>query len=111
LFLCAAEAVWLMAIALFYLQHTLPDQYLAERWKVVWIGLDLGIAALALTTLVLILKGSFSAVITSASIGALLLADAWFDCMTAGSTDLTQSLFHLPARFQEPRFSSKLREQ
>ena len=91
---CGITAVWLV-ISLAHLAPTLPHQYVAAHWRIVWVGLDLGMALVALATLLLLLRRSLFAAVTSSLLAGLILADAWFDCLTAQAADLEESLLSL----------------
>jgi hypothetical protein len=94
---CGVVAAWLVVYALFHLAPTLPHRYLAAHWRVAWVGLDLGMAAAALGTFWLLARRSVLAGITASLLAGLILADAWFDCLTARPADLDESLLSLAA--------------
>lgn len=68
-----------------WLSHSLPPVHVDRRWNVAWSGLDVGeFMALAFTAYLGLRKSGW--VIIAASIaGTLLLADAWFDSLTASA--------------------------
>lgn len=84
------EAAWTV-----YLGWRLPRHYVADDWRVAWVGID---AAQVLT----LLAAAWSAwrrrallIVFSTAAGTLLLVDAWFDVMTARGSDLDQSVAFL----------------
>ena len=88
-------AAWLAAYSLLHLASTLPHNYLASHWRLAWVGYDLVMASLAAITCFLLIRRSAFAALASASLAALIAADAWFDCLTAHRADLNESLFSL----------------
>jgi hypothetical protein len=54
-------------------------------------------AALALVTLIAVRRRSAFAALSAAMLAGLLLSDDWFDCLTANSSDLPESLVSLGA--------------
>lgn len=74
-----------------------PSTYIAAHWRILWIGLDLMMAALALVTLIAVRRRSAFAALSAAMLAGLLLSDDWFDCLTANSSDLPESLVSLGA--------------
>lgn len=66
-----------------YLSITLPTRHLSSHWDLSWVGLDIGLTLLLLVTGVLAYLRSDWVVISSTATGSLLLADAWFDVMSA----------------------------
>jgi hypothetical protein len=65
------------------LAKTLPAAHQSRRWNVAWAGLDAAEALAALTTSALLARGDRRAAVPAAAFGALVLADAWFDVVTA----------------------------
>jgi NACHT domain len=94
---CAMVAVWLVAYSLLHLAPTLPSTYRAAHWRTLWLGFDLIMASLALVTFIAIRRHSLIAGLSAAMLAALLLSDGWFDCLTANSHDLRESLVSLAA--------------
>ena len=84
----AAQALILVAVALIpwtlWLTWTLPAKHLAHNWRVAWVGYDVALAALLLWTGVAGIRRSRSIEAASMAAGTLLVADAWFDVLTAG---------------------------
>ena len=77
---------------LVYLSWTLPQSYVAQNWKLTWVGFDVLLVAFMLATAVfgylrrqVLLFAAFTA-------GVLLICDAWFDLMTARPNDLWLSV-------------------
>jgi hypothetical protein len=101
---CAGVAIWLVGYTLLHLSSSLPPRYLANHWTATWVGLDLGMAACALATLGLLMHGSRFAAISAAALATLLVADAWFDCMTAQRHDVHSSLLSLVAELPAAAF-------
>lgn len=88
-------ALWLVGYALIFLRGTLGSSYGAQHWNTTWIGLDLAMAGLAVATWWLARRRSTIAVLTSTALATLLVADAWFDCLTANAADRPLSLLSL----------------
>jgi hypothetical protein len=77
----------------FYLSVTLPTHHLSSHWDASWVGLDIGITILLLLSALLVYLKSDWVVISSSATGSLLLADAWFDIMSAhAGSDLRESV-------------------
>ena len=77
-----------------YLGASLPSHHLSAHWDVSWTGLDVGLIVMMLTTGILAYKRSRWIIITSTTVGSLLLVDAWFDVMSERrGTDLHQAIF------------------
>ncbi|MDX6280957.1 MAG: hypothetical protein QOH03_2028 [Kribbellaceae bacterium] len=70
---------WVLILAI-----TLPSTYEASNWNFAWIGLDLGIAATAGLTALLLHRRDPRAALLAVATGTLLMADAWFDVSTSG---------------------------
>ncbi|WP_207944673.1 hypothetical protein [Actinomadura rubrisoli] len=65
------------------LASTLPSTKQVSNWSAAWVGLDVMLAAGLLGTGVLFTRRDARHGLLAAATGALLLADAWFDVMTA----------------------------
>jgi hypothetical protein len=77
-----------------YLALTLPDQYQARNWTIVWVGFDAMLAAMLAATAILGWLRRQLMVLTGFATGVLLLCDAWFDILTAQPRDaLVAALF------------------
>ena len=75
-----------------FLEWKLPRTYVAEHWRLAWVGLD-AVQVLALFTLIWAawkrrMVFAFIAVATA----TMFLIDAWFDVTTARSGDFRQSV-------------------
>jgi len=75
-----------------FLEWKLPRTYVAEHWRLAWVGLD-AVQVVALFTLIWAawkrrMVFAFIAVATA----TMFLIDAWFDVTTARSGDFRQSL-------------------
>jgi len=78
-----AVAAFLLVPWSIILWQSLPSDHLDRRWNLAWTGFDIAlIFSLGLTAL-LGLKKSGWVIIPASMAGALLLMDAWFDCLTA----------------------------
>jgi hypothetical protein len=66
-----------------WLTWTLPTQHVARHWRAAWVGYDTALAALLLATGVAAIRRSPTIVVLASAAGTLLLADAWFDVVTA----------------------------
>jgi hypothetical protein len=69
-----------------WLGLSLPSRTVAEHWDLAWVGFDLVLAASLLATAAALVRQSPALRSWAAATGALLVADAWFDVVTA-STD------------------------
>ena len=73
-----------------WLLVSLPERTVANHWEVAWVGFDAALAALLVGTGVALIRRAPLAEVLAAMAGTLLLADAWFDTMTArGANSLT----------------------
>jgi hypothetical protein len=68
-----------------WLGLSLPSRKLAEHWDLAWVGFDLVLAASLLATAFTLVQHSPLLEAFASATGALLLADAWFDIVTASS--------------------------
>ena len=68
-----------------YLGFTLPANYVAQNWPAVWIGFDCLLIAFMAATAVLDWLRRQLVVLPAFTTGVLLICDAWFDVLTAGS--------------------------
>lgn len=98
--LMAGGAIGLIAWIMF-LVTTLPANYIAHNWPATWVGFDVLLVALMVTTAVLVFLRRQLVPLTAFTTGVLLICDAWFDVMTAGPHDLwvsalTATLVELP---------------
>jgi hypothetical protein len=82
----AAVALLLPAWAL-YLAVVLPREHVAPNWDVVWVGLDLGLAALAATAVIALRRRSRWTPVLGGALAAALVCDAWFDVLTSDGND------------------------
>jgi hypothetical protein len=83
--LLASLGVGLLPWAL-WLGVSLPSQKVAEHWDLAWAGFDVVLGISLLGTAVTLLRGSALLEAFAAATGALLVADAWFDIVTAASS-------------------------
>jgi hypothetical protein len=72
-----------LGIWIAWLATTLPSTVLVHRWDKAWVGFDVGEAIGLAATGVLVLRRSVLVAPLAAGTAALLIADAWFDTMTA----------------------------
>ena len=85
-----------------YLGFTLPATYVAQNWPAVWMGFDSLLIAFMAATAVLGWMRRQLVVLPAFTTGILLICDAWFDVLTAGSGRnlavpvLTAALGNLP---------------
>lgn len=75
-----------------YLAVTLPRTYVAHHWDLAWVGFDVMLLLLLLTTAVLGFLRRQLVIVTAFATGVLLLCDAWFDVLTAQAPDRPVSL-------------------
>jgi hypothetical protein len=69
-----------------FLIFTLPRNYTANHWRVAWGGFDIGLGAAMVATAIAVIRRSPFAEVAAAITGTLLICDAWFDVLTAGTT-------------------------
>ncbi|WP_432824985.1 hypothetical protein [Dactylosporangium sp. CA-092794] len=74
------------------LAATLPPRYLAGHWRATWVGFDMAVAATLGLTAWAALRRRQIMILLSVVSGTLLVADAWFDLMTAAGPDRWVSL-------------------
>jgi hypothetical protein len=87
---------------IFFLSSTLPHSYVAANWDATWIGFDVLVLVMLLTTVVLGLLRRQMLVLTAFATGVLFVCDAWFDVMTSHGDDrrwalVAALLIELPA--------------
>ncbi|GAB3134928.1 hypothetical protein [Amycolatopsis sp. NPDC004378] len=63
---------------------TLPDVVAAQHWRLAWTGFDAAEAFGLLVTAWLLGRGDPRTPLAATATATLLLADAWFDVVTAG---------------------------
>ena len=85
-FVLAGVALLLPAWAL-YLAVVLPREHVAPNWDVVWVGLDLALAALAAAAVLAFRRRSPWTPVLGGALAAALVCDAWFDVMTSDGND------------------------
>src|SRR5262249_8313375 len=68
-----------------WLELSLPSEKVARHWDVAWAGFDLVLATALLLTAVSLFRQSPLRRDFAAATGTLLVADAWFDTLTAGT--------------------------
>ncbi len=68
-----------------WLGLSLPSRKVAEHWDLAWVGFDLVLAVSLLATAAALVRGSPLLEPFAAATGALLVADAWFDVVTANT--------------------------
>ncbi len=78
LLMAVGLVVWVVYLAL-----KLPGRRLAVHYDIAWVGFDSGLAVALLLTGALVINRSPHVVLPAAGTAALLLADAWFDVVTA----------------------------
>jgi TRAP-type uncharacterized transport system fused permease subunit len=66
-----------------WLGLSLPSRKVAEHWDLAWAGFDLALAASLLVTAFALTRRMPLVHSWAAASGALLVADAWFDIVTA----------------------------
>jgi hypothetical protein len=84
-----------------YLGVSLPRLYVAHNWDLTWVGFDVLLILMLLTTAILGILRRQLLMLTAFATGVLLVCDAWFDVMTAHGEDkmvsiLTALLIELP---------------
>ena len=68
-----------------YLGFSLPPNYVAHNWPATWMGFDCLLIAFMTATAVLALLRRQLVLFTAFTTGVLLICDAWFDILTAGT--------------------------
>jgi hypothetical protein len=68
-----------------YLTYALPSRHVARDWNVAWAGYDVAIAAALATTAAGVLAGAAWLDRVAVAATTLLVTDAWFDVVLAGS--------------------------
>ena len=85
-----------------YLGFSLPANYVAQNWPATWMGFDSLLVVFMAVTAVLGWLRRQLVMFTAFTTGVLLICDAWFDVLTAGSGRhlavpvLTAALGNLP---------------
>ena len=74
-----------------YLARTLPSRQVSPNYDVTWAGFDLFLLGLLATTAYFALRRSRYLSTAAAATAALLVVDAWFDCMTTPAAQRWQS--------------------
>jgi hypothetical protein len=74
-----------------YLAVTLPTDFSVHHWKLAWVGFDILLLAMIVTTLVLGLRRRLLSVLFSFATGVLLVCDAAFDLTTSHRQGIAQS--------------------
>jgi hypothetical protein len=81
--ICAAFLVpWII-----YLEVSLPKHYIARHWVLTWVGFDVVLGVLFISTAVLGALRRELVALTAFASGVLLLCDAWFDITTSNAHD------------------------
>ena len=68
------------------LADKLPSRKIAHHWDLAWVGLDVALAVILVATGFAVLRQSPARRSLAAAAGTLVLADAWFDVVTASTT-------------------------
>jgi hypothetical protein len=68
-----------------YLGFSLPSNYVAQNWPATWMGFDCLLVAFMAATAVLGWLRRQLVVLPAFTTGVLLICDAWFDILTAGT--------------------------
>jgi hypothetical protein len=91
-----------------YLAINLPTHHNTRHWDTVWAGFDTLEALMLALTLWTLWRRSAYLPLCAGALGSLLLADAWFDCMTASSGELSEALLWLLLELPLAAFSFAL---
>ncbi|MBW4078605.1 MAG: hypothetical protein HIU84_08900 [Acidobacteria bacterium] len=84
------EAAWTV-----YLGWQLPRHYVADDWRLAWVGIDAAQVLMLLCAAWAAWRRRAILIVFTVASGTLLLVDAWFDVMTARGGDFDQSLAFL----------------
>lgn len=68
-----------------YLALTLPERHQVRSWDATWVGFDVLLLAMLVASLLLAWRRRLLVLPALSFTGALLVCDAWFDVITAGS--------------------------
>lgn len=87
-----SSIIWLIPWIV-YLAYTLPPKQTMANWCPVWVGFDIIMILIVSIIIYLALKKSPWLSFPLVALATMLLADAWFDTMTAnGNLEITTSL-------------------
>jgi hypothetical protein len=75
-----------------YLASTLPQNYVAQHWRVAWVGFDILLLTFMIATAVLGFLRHNWLTLVAFTTGVLLVCDAWFDVVTARRGDIVFSV-------------------
>ncbi len=75
-----------------FLGWRLPRHYVANHWRLAWVGLDVAEIVMLLATAWAAWRRRVTLMLFATVTGTLLVADAWFDVTTARRGDLLQSV-------------------
>lgn len=75
-----------------YLAMTLPPQYEVRNWRLTWVGFDIILTSLMVSTVYFGMRRNRLVVPTAFATGVLLVCDTWFDVTTASPHDLKYSV-------------------
>ena len=71
---------------------SLPRRAMADHWRFLWSGYDAVMAIVFVATGILLWRRSAWVVVVASAAGTMLLADAWFDVVSAhGATQVAMS--------------------
>ncbi|HEY4347156.1 MAG TPA: hypothetical protein VGM80_06160 [Gaiellaceae bacterium] len=70
-----------------WLTFSLPTRHITRHYDIAWVGFDIGLAAAFAATAVAALRASPWLQALAALTGTMLICDAWFDTVTATSSD------------------------
>ena len=90
------QGLILVAVALIpwtlWLTWTLPTKHVAHHWRIAWVGYDVALALLLLWSGIEGIRRSPRIEAAAMAAGTLLLADAWFDVLTAGHGEVSEAI-------------------
>jgi hypothetical protein len=75
-----------------YLAVSLPARASAQHYRLAWVGFDLMLVALLLTTALLAWRGSRQVGLAAAATATVLVVDAWFDVTTSRPADMPSAV-------------------
>ena len=75
-----------------YLAATLPDTHTVRHWRLAWVGFDLVLLAMFVTTAVLVSRRHRAASLVGFALGVLLICDAGLDLLTTDRAGLWWAL-------------------
>lgn len=80
----------------------LPERHLARNWDAAWVGLNICMIVLLLSTALLAMHKNIYVVLTASALGTILLIDGWFDILTSRTGTEQQQAIMIAVCFEIP---------